>query len=275
FVVCRTVRDMAAALDVFSGPHPGDPFIIVQPSRPYVDELSRPTGTLRVGVARTYWGAFDLDPEILQAVEKTAALLEEMGHEVREMDPPYEPAEKTKIALGGGTRFANSLDAAARAMGRTINSDTLEPFNLKVYERSRNAPPDSIATQLEDIRKFRFRVGVAIDPFDILMTPTMPMVAPPHGGIYCTTNPNVTPEEYSDAGAADGAAATHGYMGVFNITGHPSVSLPLAQSATGLPIGLQIVGRFGDEATLVRISRDLEEACPWRHRQPSVRAGRS
>nr|WP_247513678.1 amidase family protein [Bradyrhizobium sp. 157] len=62
-------------------------------------------------------------------------------------------------------------------------------------------------------------------------------------------------------------------MGVFNVTGHPSVSLPLAQSAGGLPIGIQIVGRFGDEATLVHVARDLEQARPWRHRRPPVRAG--
>ncbi|ESW94412.1 amidase [Mesorhizobium sp. LSJC268A00] len=268
FVLCRTVRDMAAALDVFSGPHPGDPFIIVQPSRPYADELSQPTGTLRVGVARTKWGAVDLDGEVLQAVDITASLLEEMGHTVTEIDPPYEPAAKTRIALGGGTLFADSLDDAARAMGRTINVDTLEPGNLKYYEYSRNSPPASFGDLLENIRKFRFRVGEAIDRFDILLTPTMPILAPPHGGIYCSINPTLSAVEFAEADTA-----LYQYLGVFNVTGHPSVSLPLAHSANGLPIGLQIVGRFGDEATLVRVSRDLEEACPWRSRRPSVRAG--
>ncbi|WP_346658072.1 amidase family protein [Bradyrhizobium sp. 157] len=71
----------------------------------------------------------------------------------------------------------------------------------------------------------------------------------------------------------EGARALFPYMGVFNVTGHPSVSLPLAQSAGGLPIGIQIVGRFGDEATLVHVARDLEQARPWRHRRPPVRAG--
>ncbi|WP_292070533.1 amidase family protein [Mesorhizobium sp.] len=82
---------MSAALDIFSGPHPGDPFIIVQPNRQYVEELSQPTGTLRVGVARTSWGAVDLEPEVLHAVESTASLLEDMGHTVKEIGPPYEP----------------------------------------------------------------------------------------------------------------------------------------------------------------------------------------
>lgn len=269
FVLCRTVRDMAAALDVFSGPHPGDPFIIVQPGRSYVNELSHPTGTLQVGVARRKWGAVDLDPEISQALDVTASLLEEMGHRVTEIDRPYEPAEKTRIALGGGALFADWLDDAARAMGRTINADTLEPGNLKYYEYSRNSSPPSIGNLLENVRKFRFRVGEAIDRFDILLTPTMPILAPPHGGLYCTTNPTLSAVEFAEADTA-----LYQYLGVFNVTGHPSVSLPLAHSASGLPIGLQIVGRFGDEATLVRVSRDLEEACPWRCRRPSIRAGK-
>ncbi|RWA57724.1 amidase family protein, partial [Mesorhizobium sp.] len=65
FVLCRTVRDMAGALDAFSDPYPGDPFIIVRPNRSYVEELSQPTGTLRVGVARTKWGEVDCEPEVL------------------------------------------------------------------------------------------------------------------------------------------------------------------------------------------------------------------
>lgn len=268
FVLCRTVRDMAAALDVFSSPCPGDPFIIVQPNRPYVEELSQPTGRLRVGVARTKWGAVDLEPEVLQAVDTTASLLEEMGHVVRDVDPPYESAEKTRISLGRSTLGANSLEDAACAMGRIINADTLEPINLKLYESGRNSPRALMGNLLEGIRRFRFQVGEAVDAYDIWLTPTMPIVAPPHGGIYCTTNPTLSAVEFMEANTA-----LYQYLGVFNVTGHPSVSLPLAHSADGLPIGLQIVGRFGDEATLVRISRDLEEACPWHHRRPKVRAG--
>ncbi|RWP97611.1 amidase [Mesorhizobium sp.] len=266
FVLCRTVRDMAAALDVFSGAHPGDPFIIVQPNRPYVEELSRPTGRLRVGVARTSWGAVDLDPEVLHAVEGAATLLQEMGHTITDIDLPYEPVEYSRMYLSPTT--ASSLEAAARAMGRTISAATLEPVTLKRYEFSRDLPPCRGVDLQEVLRKMRFRVGEAIHAFDILLTPTMPIVAVPHGGIYSATNPAVSAEEY-----VVGDTAICQYTGVFNVTGQPSVSLPLAQSASGLPIGLQIVGRFGDEASLVRVARDLEEARPWAGRRPRVRAG--
>lgn len=268
FVLCRTVRDMAAALDVFSGPEPGDPFNIVQPNHPYMEELSQSTGRLRVGVARTSWGAVNLEPEVLQAVESIAALLEEMGHTVTDVGPPFEPAERVRIALSRANLRASPLEIAARAIGRQIDASILEPINLKLYEYALKAQRSQPGEIYEALRSMRFRVGEAIHPFDILLTPTMPTVAPLHGNIYCTTNSTLSAEEFIEADAA-----LYQYLGVFNITGHPSVSLPLAQSANGLPIGLQIVGRFGDEAMLVRIARDLEEARPWSHRRPSVRAG--
>ncbi|ESY41505.1 MULTISPECIES: amidase [unclassified Mesorhizobium] len=269
FVLCRTVRDMAAALDVFSGPHPGDPFVIVQPNRPYVEELSQPTGTLRVGVARTTWGKLDLEPEVLHAVDSTASLLEEMGHQVTEIEPPFDFEEFIRIILLFSDLSASSLEASARAMGRMISANTLEPVTLKLYERGWNKPPSIWNEVDEGFRRMRFQVAEAIHAFDILLTPTQPIVPPPHGGIYSLTHSAVSAEEWIEKA----------YMGchrpIFNITGQPAVSLPLAQSADGLPIGLQIVGRFGDEATLVRVARDLEEARPWRDRQPTVRAGNS
>ncbi|MCK1504512.1 amidase [Bradyrhizobium sp. 18] len=272
FVLCRSVRDMAAALDVFSGPYAGDPFTIVQPNRPYVEELSKPTGTLRVGVARTKWGEFDADPEVLNALDSTAALLQEMGHLIMEIEPPCKPSERKKLRMiilqGLSSLSAASLEKAAGTTGRPISTDTLEPVNLKLYDYSRNSQPIHLSDVDDALRSLRFIVGEAIHAFDILLTPTMPTVALPHGGIYSTTNKMLSAGEFREANEA-----LYQYLGVFNVTGHPSVSLPLAQSHTGLPIGLQIVGRFGDEATLVRVARDLEEARPWKQLQPRLRAG--
>ncbi|BCG97395.1 MULTISPECIES: amidase [unclassified Mesorhizobium] len=266
FVLCRSVRDMAAALDVFSRPEVGDPFVIVQPDRPYFEELSRPTGKLRIGVARTTWGGVDVELEVVKAVESTASLLEEMGHEVTEVvRPPYEFEEFKKIMIAFAELGAGSLQTAALNMGRTISAETLEPVNLKIYERGRKQLLWASADLHEDIRRMRLRVAQAIHAFDILLTPTMSTVARPHGGNYCLTTPTVSIEDFFEA---DFGGGTH--LGVFNITGQPSVSLPLAQSTRGLPIGVQIVGRFGDEGTLVRVARDLEEARPWSHRRPKV-----
>ncbi|MER8716249.1 amidase [Mesorhizobium sp. M1295] len=271
FVLCRTVRDMAAALDVFSGPRAGDPFVIIQPNRPYVDELSHPTGTLRIGVARTKWGELDLEPDVLQAVESTASLLEEMGHMVSDIEPLFDPGDFLQTVLGLADFWGVSIEAAARAVARDIGADTLEPVTLKVYERGRNYSASDVRNLLERIRQMRWSVGEAIGRYDILLTPTVPTVAMPHGGDYCLTSTTASAEQFIKLMWCEQSS----YLGVFSITGQPSVSLPLAQSADGLPIGLQIVGRFADEATLVRIARDLEEARPWNHRRAKVRAGNS
>ena len=271
FVLCRTVRDMAAALDAFSGPHPGDAFTIVQPSRPYVEELSQRTGTLRVGLARTTWGLLPVEPEVLRAVDSIASLLEEMGHQVTEIKPPFDFDEYVKMALLRSDLDAPSREAQARVMGRTIGPDTLEPVNFKYYERARKqsaARGLSMSDEYEEaVRRMRMRVAEATHSFDILLTPTQPIVAHPHGGTYALTDTTLSAEEWT----------RHAYKGchlpIFNVTGQPAVSLPLAQGSDGMPIGLQIVGRFGDEATLVRVARDLEEARPWKDRRPKILAG--
>jgi amidase len=232
-----------------------------------VEELSQPTGRLRVGVARTKWGSVDVEPEVLGALDATAALLEQMGHAVTELQTPDESAEYSKILLNMSDLRETWFEASADAMGRKLSAETLEPVNLKLYEHSRSLPLSLAEDVHEGLRTMRVRVGEAIDAFDIVLTPTMPKVALPHGGIYCATNTTTSPQGYMEADAS-----LYSQLGIFNVTGHPSVSLPAGQGAGGMPIGLQVVGRFGDEATLVRVSRDLEEARPWRGLRPKIHA---
>ncbi|AZO59498.1 MAG: amidase [Mesorhizobium sp.] len=268
FVMCRTVRDMAAALDVFSGAHPGDPFVIAPPERSYVQELQRPTGRLRIGVAMSSWVEGEIKPSIFEAVLQTAQHLEAMGHQIEEMRAPYDPVLYPEVAAAMYHIGLSNLDATARELGREVNAQTLEPVNLKLYQLNKQRPLTYAGEVFQRDRQFRADVGEAIKNFDILVTPTMPCPAFPHG-TFSTLDENLTVEDFLHG--AD--VAMHQYMHIFNVTGHPSVSLPLFQGEDGLPIGIQIVGRFGDEAALVRIARDLEETIPWTARRPPVFAG--
>ncbi|RUV01914.1 amidase [Mesorhizobium sp. M6A.T.Cr.TU.017.01.1.1] len=267
-VMCRTVRDMAAALDVFSGAYPGDPFVIAPAERSYVRELQRPTGRLRVGVAVSSWVEGEIEPSILEAVLQTAYHLEAMGHQIEEMRPPYDPVLYPEVAAAMYHMGLLTLDATARELGRRVDEQTLEPVNLRLYRMNKQRTLTYAGEVFQRDRKFRADVGEAIKDFDILVTPTMPRTAFPHG-TYSTLDENLTVEEFLYG--AD--LAMHQYMHIFNVTGQPSVSLPIFQGMDGLPIGVQIVGRFGDEATLVRVARDLEEAAPWAARRPPVFAG--
>ncbi|RWP86650.1 MAG: amidase [Mesorhizobium sp.] len=267
FVVCRTVRDMAAALDVFSGTHPGDPFVIAPPERAYVEELGRPTARLRVGVATSPWGERKIEPEIGAAVERTAKSLEMIGHLVEEMSSPYALTDMRTVEAGACVMWMSALDDAARALGRAVNEQTVDPVNLEFYQAAQRLPLSYAGEVFEAQRKIRADVGEAIKGFDILLTPTLPCTALPHS-TRTTITEGVTIDQFRDA-----SQSLYQFQGVFNITGQPSVSLPLFHDGEGLPIGIQIVARFGDEATLVRVARDLEQAIPWSSRRPPVFPG--
>jgi amidase len=267
FVVCRTVRDMAAALDVFSGPEPGDPFIIRQPERPFVEELTRPTGKLRVGLARTAWGRVPIAPDVLAVLDETAALLAEMGHEIEEIGAPADPQDIMVGVMGGFNLGLAEMPDFARLLGKPLDATTLEPVILKLMEQTLAMSPAAIVNVFEVLRKIRHDVAVATQRFDILLTPTTPVTAPEHG-LFSTTREDLTAEAFSE-----GDTTLFTFLGTFNATGQPSVSLPLGLDRTGMPVGIQIVGRFADEATLVRVARDLEVARPWSALRAPVHAG--
>ena len=268
FVVCRSVRDVAGALDVFAGPAPGDPFVIAQPARPFHEELTRPTGNLRVGMALTEWGEMAVEAEVLDAVKRTGETLQGMGHRIEEIEPPFDAEDSLLAVMGGFHLGIASLDAAAAMMGRKIDRDTMEPVNLKLYQSGQTLPMSYAGTIFEAMRKVRAEVGRATKDFDIVLTPTLPATARPHGE-YSTTREDLTAEEY-----IRGDCRLFEFLGVFNVTGQPSISLPLAHGSDGLPIGVQLAGRLAGDATLIKVARDLEEAMPWHTRIPAIHAGK-
>jgi len=268
FVVCKTVRDMAVALDVFSGAEPGDPFVIQRPERHYAEELTRPTGKLRVGLARTAWGHMPIAGDVLTVLDETAALLTAMGHSVEEIGSPVNPHDIRTGLMGGFCLGLATLPALAATLGRPLDDTTLEPVLLKLMHQTLAMTPAEIVNIFETLRRIRHDVALATAGYDILLTPTTPVTAPEHG-LLSTTRSDLSAAEFSD-----GDTTLFTFLGTFNATGQPSVSLPLGLARNHMPIGIQVVGRFGDEATLVRIARDLEEARPWSGMLPPVHASR-
>ncbi|RWP92428.1 amidase [Mesorhizobium sp.] len=265
FVLCRTVRDAAAALDILSGSYPGDPFLIPRSERPYVDELSDSGGRLKIGVAMSSWTEMPLDTEIRDRVSETAKALEQMGHIVEEIGPPFSVSDHRETILSYSYLNYTGLDAIATSLGRKVDESTLEPINLELYERLKKLPLSHAAKYFEYSRKLCFDVAVAVQNYDLLLTPTMPCTALPHDA-YSMDLRSMSADEYLNLDFADLSQ----YLFSFSLTGQPSASLPLFVSADGLPIGIHIVGRFADDATVVRVARDLENAFPWAKRRPPV-----
>jgi amidase len=269
FVVTRTVRDTALMLDAVSAPAPGDPFVITQPSRPYMQEVGVPTGKLRIAWTIDSWkpGA-SVDSEVVRCVEKVVSLFEGAGHELVEASPSFDYEEfldATSKAWAFG--MYAGMDMFGAMMGRKVSEETVEPVILSYYEYSKSlTAADMFMTEFA-LNKFRRIFGQFFERYDVLLTPTLAKLPEPVGS-YSKMRTDV---DY--VGFFRLCDDTKGFCAAPNVTGQPAISLPLGQSNSGLPLGMQFIARFGDEAALIRLASLLEQEMPWSDRIPPVHVG--
>jgi amidase len=267
FAITRTVRDCAALLDAVQGPGIGDPYVIVPPARPYLQEVRTAPGRLRIAFTTRAWSGVPVDPEVRRAVEQTAELCESLGHSVWEASPTVDAAGLmfTTVRLGSA-HMAAAIDGLAGALGRTPSEDTLEATTLAAYRYGRTVPATELLGSIALLNGICRSVGAFFEGCDVLLTPTVARV-PQLLGTYDANAPGITAEQWPEH-----IFSFAPFTALFNVTGNPALSLPLHQSAEGLPIGVQLAGRYGDEASLLRLAGQLEEARPWRTRRPTVHA---
>ncbi len=269
-VVSRSVRDSAAMLDVTAGPDLGDPYHAPPPERPYLEEVARPPGRLRIGfITRLPTGWHETTtphPDCVHAVEDTAKLLEELGHDVVETDA--DTFAQPDMPAVFGPRFggftAHVMRYWERELGRTLTRDDVEDATWDWYQGALASDPAAYLEAVEIAQRFTRRVArwYADGDFDVLLSPTL---AVPPVRIGAFTPSDERPGQWLHD-ILNFVAFTYAY----NLTGQPAMSVPLAMNDDGLPIGLQFVGRFGDEGTLFQLAGQLEHARPWSGRRPDI-----
>jgi len=264
FVVSRTVRDTAAMLDAVSQSAPGDPFIIVQPRQPYLKEINAPTGKLRIAFTSESWTGIEVNPEVADKLNEVARLCEEMGHNVEAAKPQFD-LEPYYGALGviWGSSLGFTCDKLAEIMNRPVDGDYLEPVTFSIYESSRNYSAADVISAKIALNTARRKVGRFFASYDLLLTPTVTQLPAALGTIDLNQDEGLKAWEY-------GTAQFNAFTNLGNATGYPAISLPLCQSADGLPIGVQFMAGFGEEALLLQIAGAFEEALPWIDRRPPV-----
>jgi len=248
--LARTVLDAAALLDVMTGGFPDDPFLAppLDPGHSFLDAASREPGILRVGRYCTPVIAdSEVDPECLAAYEATSDLLEELGHVVEDVPPPF----------GHDTVGSFEVIWAAGAAGIPIppeRESELLPLTTWLRERGMRASGVELTRALAIARSVARMVIQATASYDVILTPTLAKPPVPIGSIRNDADP-----------AADFEAqkAFTPFTAPYNITGQPALSLPLYRTAEGLPIGSQFIGRPRDEVTLLSLGAQLEQARPW------------
>ncbi|MCW5731063.1 MAG: amidase [Alphaproteobacteria bacterium] len=260
-VVTRSVRDTAALLDISHGAVHGDPYAAAPPPRPYLEELHLPVGRLRIAVSAEPPYPCKLDHECRKGLEDTARLLEDLGHIVEEATPPTEPeALDSAFLVAMSVNIASTIEL--RAAGRPHGPGDFEPVTWAMIERGRKY---SGIDYLRAVQTFH-RLGRLAAPFfarhDLLLTPTLATLPPPLGHL----DTDMTDLDAFLARLFSFAPFTR----LWNVTGQPAISLPLAWTGAGLPVGMQFVARAGEEATLLRLAAELERARPWKARYESL-----
>ncbi len=249
--IARTVLDAASMLDVMAGYEPGDPWWAPPPERPFAEEVGRDPGRLQIAMTTVPPLEAPVAPECVAAVEDAASLLAELGHTVEEANPPW-----------GADLFR--LFMQVWQVGPALQphpAELFEPMNRALIESAAATNAVDYVRATVQLRAVSRQIVGFLEPYDLLLTPTLAQLPPPIGAVIVEDDPW---ESFRRAGRFTA------FTQAANITGQPAVSVPLSWSEEGLPIGIQLVGRPADEATLVRVSAQLEQARPWRDRRPPV-----
>ncbi|HEX9328352.1 MAG TPA: amidase [Reyranella sp.] len=255
--VSISVRDSAALLDALAGSEPGDPYT-APAAGSFLAATQRAPGRLRVAFMRKPVGGAPLDPVLVAAVERTATLLEGLGHQVEEAAPDYD-ATASGEALGTIMAANTWTNIQIRANGRVPGPDDLEPVTREAAEHGRQISAHDYIRAVQTFHRTGRQLGAFFERYDVLLSPTIAWVSLPLGDVRM----DGSSEQYQQ-----GLAPMVAFTSVCNAAGVPAMSIPLAWSEDGLPIGLQFIGRFGAEELLFSLAAELEHAQPWRDRKP-------
>jgi amidase len=272
-VVARSVRDVASILETVHGAVPGDPYFAPAPERAYTEEVGADPGKLRIGLKVDAFVEQEVDPRVQDLPRKAAALLADLGHELDDASPeipPANPGSPLDLVETFMTRWqagqAASLNQFSFILGRELGRGDVEPLTWALAEEGRRKSAGDYLNAVGVHQSLaRLISGWFEQGHDLLLTPTTGEPAPPLG-----TFDDSGPDPLS---AMVRARRTAVFNALFNVTGHPAISVPLYETEDGLPIGIQLVAPQGREDILLRVAAQLEQALPWAGRTPPVWAG--
>ena len=261
--VSRSVRDSAALLDATGFAETRAPWAPPPKQGSYLDEVSLPPTRLRVAFTTARPDGRPLNPEVKAAVEETARLLESLGHTLEERALPInQMLLYLALAPVASANMAASVAEVAESLGRELREEELEPLTWSIVKNGRSVSGVQALRGMRWLQRLVREVASFFEEVDVYLTPVT-ATPPPRIGHIDPLNPD--PAELNQR-----QAESFPYTAPFNMTGQPAMSVPLAWTSGGLPLGMQFAARYGDEATLFRLAAQLEEARPWRQRRPPI-----
>jgi|HubBroStandDraft_6_1064221.scaffolds.fasta_scaffold36270_2 amidase len=264
-VVTRSVRDCAAALDISCAPDPGDPYFALPPYGTYLEGIAQAPQRLQIAVSFKGPNGTPHHPDVTRALEKTAKLVEDLGHRVEEVLPPLDHNEMTPAFLtlwAGNTAVA--VESIARITGTKPSLDVLEGLTYGLYVVGLKITAVEHMTAQQTMNRAARTMAQFHSQYDVWLTATL------------GTPPNklgmIDIDEQYALRAMTPLMNYVPYTAWQNATGQPAINLPLHWSADELPVGVQFVGNAGDEMTLLKLAAEIEIASPWSDHCPDLDA---
>ena len=252
--LARSVADAAALLDVMSGYEAGDPYWAPPPERPFLDEVGRDPGRLRVGLLTRAATGVPVDENVLDATHEAARLLESLGHAV-------EPMEDADWVDPDITSHFIKVVQSSTAYYEGLDLEKIEVANRVLAEAAEETSSLTYIKALRSMHSFTRRVISLWTDIDVLLTPTLALPPVKIGWMF---------EDPDPWAQLIRAGMFMPFTPLANITGQPAASVPLHWTDDEIPIGTQLVGPPAGEGMLFRLSAQLEEARPWAHRHPPI-----
>jgi amidase len=283
-VLTRSVRDSAAMLDATAGPDIGAPYYAMPSTRPFLSEVSTDPGKLRIAFTSEPFLGSIVDKDCVKGLEATAKLCKDLGHEVVEAAPQIDGEAFAKAFLTiVCVETRATIEEGEVLLNRKASFKDFEPSTWALGLLGRQCRAPELSKSLNLAQLTARQIGEFFKKHDVLLTPTLAMPPVATGALQPKGMRAVAMKLLSSLNAGGlinmmsgidvSAQRVFGFMPytpLFNVTGQPAMSVPLYWNDKGLPIGMQFVGRYGDEATLFRLASQLEKARPWSERIPPI-----
>lgn len=268
-VLTRSLRDTAALLDACAGPDLGAPYAAPEMPYTFMAAMDKDPSRLRVRYSHTTLSGEPLHPDCIAAVDATATLLADLGHDVDVFDPGFDlGVEAMMMAWTKIVACGTALSVKGKLAGAPLDPSTIEGVTRGAIRFAETVSGEDYLAAVNEIHAFGRRMARALVDCDVLITPTL--ATPP------AVVGQLKPDNEDFVAYRNGPGGVFEYSpftAIFNASGQPAVSLPLYWTADDLPVGVHLAMRFGADAQLMSLCAQIERAAPWRDKQQTLVKG--
>ncbi len=262
----RSVRDTAALLDAVAGPDLGAPYWPPPLAMGFAKAIEKPPARLSIAFSIKSFTGNDVHPDCRDAIQKTAKILDDLGHHVEEADPQVDlmPLMRAWVRIAAcGTALAVRTKVAER--GQPLDSEDVEGITRGALALSETLSGADYLEAVNQVHRFGRGLASFFEPYDLLLTATL-AEPPAKVGRFAPSSEDFVDHRLGPTGVLPYSPFT----AVFNASGQPAMSVPIHWNAAGLPIGVHFAGRFGADETLMALAAELEAAAPWFNKRPPL-----